>query len=215
MTNTKYSLFREENRLTLVIDNPTEETAAMIMQLMGAGIKDLTGLNPVTQEETSVPERKPDAQKTVPQEDGRKENATHSNPVSNEVAEKPAEKPEGNHSMGNTDNGTQETADKAAASLTGQNAEYSYEEILEIVKSNKRIAEIGPVKIAIAIHPYLTDDERRWVLTHMCGKTPEEVAGDNLLPAFKSICNSPKDMVPVANGYVRLLRNKEKQEKQK
>ena len=31
MTNTKYSLYQEENRLTLVIDNPTEETTAMIM----------------------------------------------------------------------------------------------------------------------------------------------------------------------------------------
>ena len=50
MTNTKYSLYQEENRLTLVIDNPTEETTAMIMKLMGAGIKDLTGLNPVKQE---------------------------------------------------------------------------------------------------------------------------------------------------------------------
>ena len=68
MTNTKYSLYQEEKRLTLVIDNPTEETTAMIMKLMGAGIKDLTGLNPVKQEETSVPERKPDAQKTVAQE---------------------------------------------------------------------------------------------------------------------------------------------------
>ena len=68
MTNTKYSLYQEENRLTLVIDNPTEETTAMIMKLMGAGIKDLTGLNPVNQEETSVPERKPDAKKTVAQE---------------------------------------------------------------------------------------------------------------------------------------------------
>ena len=47
MTNTKYSLYQEENRLTLVIDNPTEETTAMIMKLMGAGIKDFTGLNPV------------------------------------------------------------------------------------------------------------------------------------------------------------------------
>ena len=33
MTNTKYSLYQEENRLTLVIDNPTEETTAMIMKL--------------------------------------------------------------------------------------------------------------------------------------------------------------------------------------
>lgn len=183
MTNTKYSLYQEENRLTLVIDNPTEETTAMIMKLMGAGIKDLTGLNPVKQEETSVPERKPDAKKTVAQE--QEENA---------------------------DAGTQEkVADEAAVPPTGQNAKYSYEELLEIVKSNKRIAEIGPVEIAVAIHPYLTDDEQRLVLINMCGKTPEEVAGDKLMIAFKSVCSSTKDMIPLANGYVRLLRGKEKQ----
>lgn len=187
MTNTKYSLYQEENRLTLVIDNPTEETTAMIMKLMGAGIKDLTGLNPVKQEETSVPERKPDAQKTVAQEqEERKEE--------------------------NADAGTQEkVADEAAVPPTGQNAKYSYEELLEIVKSNKRIAEIGPVEIAVAIHPYLTDDEQRLVLINMCGKTPEEVAGDKLMIAFKSVCSSTKDMIPLANGYVRLFRGKEKQ----
>ena len=187
MTNTKYSLYQEEKRLTLVIDNPTEETTAMIMKLMGAGIKDLTGLNPVKQEETSVPERKPDAQKTVAQEqEERKEE--------------------------NADAGTQEkVADETAVPPTGQNAKYSYEELLEIVKSNKRIAEIGPVEIAVAIHPYLTDDEQRLVLINMCGKTPEEVAGDKLMIAFKSVCSSTKDMIPLANGYVRLLRGKEKQ----
>lgn len=187
MTNTKYGLYQEKNRLTLVIDNPTEETAAMIMKLMGAGIKDLTGLNPVKQEETSVPERKPDVQKTVAQEqEERKEE--------------------------NADAGTQEkVADDAAVPPTGQNSKYSYEELLEIVKSNKRIAEIGPVEIAVAIHPYLTDDEQRLVLINMCGKTPEEVAGDKILTAFKSVCSSTKDMIPLANGYVRLLRSKEKQ----
>lgn len=187
MTNTKYSLYQEENRLTLVIDNPTEETTAMIMKLMGAGIKDLTGLNPVKQEETSVPERKPDAQKTVAQEQEEREEE-------------------------NADAGTQEkVADEVAVPPTGQNAKYSYEELLEIVKSNKRIAEIGPVEIAVAIHPYLTDDEQRLVLINMCGKTPEEVAGDKLMIAFKSVCSSTKDMIPLANGYVRLLRGKEKQ----
>ena len=187
MTNTKYGLYQEKNRLTLVIDNPTEETAAMIMKLMGAGIKDLTGLNPVKQEETSVPERKPDVQKTVAQEqEERKEE--------------------------NADAGTQEkVADDAAVPPTGQNSKYSYEELLEIVKSNKRISEIGPVEIAVAIHPYLTDDEQRLVLINMCGKTPEEVAGDKILTAFKSVCSSTKDMIPLANGYVRLLRSKEKQ----
>ena len=39
MTNTKYSLYQEEKRLTLVIDNPTEETTAMIMKLMAPGSK--------------------------------------------------------------------------------------------------------------------------------------------------------------------------------
>lgn len=207
MTNTKYSLYREENRLTLVIDNPTEETAAMIMQLMGAGIKDLTGLNPVKQEETSAPERNPDAQKTVPQEGGKEENVKPSKPVSNEPAEKT------DKSSGSTETGTQETADQAAN--PSKKEKYSYEELLEIVKSNKRIAEIGPVNIAVAIHPYLTDDERRQVLIKMCGKTQEDVAGnDKLLFAFKEICNSPKNMIPLANGYVRILRDREKQNSQ-
>lgn len=208
MTNTKYNLYQEPNRLTLVVDNPTETTVELLMKIMGAGIKDLTGLNPVKQEEVSVPNRNPDVQKTVPQEDRKEENATHSNSVPNGQVEKPAEKPEETHSAGNTDNGAQEAADQAK---TTANNEYSYEELLEIVKSNRRISEIGPVKIAVAIHPYLTDDEQRWVLTNMCGKTQEEVAGDKLLDAFTSICNSPKDMIPVANGYVRLLRSKEKQ----
>lgn len=205
MTNTKYSMYREENRLTLVIDNPTEETATMIMKLMGAGIKDLTGLNPVKQEETSVPERNPDAQKTVTTE----EKAEYPKPVPNESAEKPEE----DKSSGNADSGTQEAAADQTANHPKE--EYSYEELLEIVKSNKRIAEIGPVKIAIAIHPYISNEERRHVLVSMCGKTQEEVAGDDkLLAAFKKICNSPKDMIPLANGYVRILRSREKQNSQ-
>ena len=206
MTNTKYSLYREENRLTLVIDNPTEETAAMIMKLMGAGIKDLTGLNPIKQEETSVPERNPDAQKTVPQEGGKEENVKPSKPVSNE----PAKKPEEDNSSGNTEIGTQETAADQTANPS-KKEKYSYEELLEIVKSNKRIAEIGPVNIAIAIHPYLTDDEKRKVLMEMYEKKQEEVAGDKLLTALKKVCNSQKDMIPLANGYVRVLRSRERQ----
>ena len=50
MEQTGYKIFKEDNRLTLVIDNPTSETVTLVMQLFGAGIKDLTGLDPVKQE---------------------------------------------------------------------------------------------------------------------------------------------------------------------
>ena len=85
MEQTGYKIFKEDNRLTLVIDNPTSETVALIMQLFGAGIKDLTGLDPVKQEPMTVPSEKPVSEKEVAEpvtEQETKETATESQQVS-------------------------------------------------------------------------------------------------------------------------------------
>ena len=42
---TKYQFFKEENRLTLVIDNPSVMTEELIKTLVGAEVHNMIGLN--------------------------------------------------------------------------------------------------------------------------------------------------------------------------
>jgi len=52
---TKYQFFKEENRLTLVIDNPSDKTEELIKTLIGAEVHDMIGLNKVENEEPETP----------------------------------------------------------------------------------------------------------------------------------------------------------------
>lgn len=52
---TKYQFFKEENRLTLVIDNPSVMTEELIKTLVGAEVHNMIGLNKVENEEPETP----------------------------------------------------------------------------------------------------------------------------------------------------------------
>lgn len=207
MEQTGYKIFKEDNRLTLVIDNPTSETVALIMQLFGAGIKDLTGLDPVKQEPVTVPSEKPVSEKEVAEsvtEQETKETATESQQVSEttpvlETGETVAKKESVTED--------EQSEEEKKKQISG----YSYQEICDIVKSNKKILELGPVKIAVAIHPYLTEEEIKKILI-TCGKTKEELStAEGYKLALSEVVNSKKTVAILANGYVRAIRGREKE----
>lgn len=207
MEQTGYKIFKEDNRLTLVIDNPTSETVALIMQLFGAGIKDLTGLDPVKQEPMTVPSEKPVSEKEVAEsvtEQETKETATESQHVSEttpvlETGETVAKKESVTED--------EQSEEEKKKQISG----YSYQEICDIVKSNKKILELGPVKIAVAIHPYLTEEEIKKILI-TCGKTEEELStAEGYKLALSEVVNSKKTVSILANGYVRAIRGREKE----
>lgn len=204
MEQTGYKIFKEDNRLTLVIDNPTSETVTLVMQLFGAGIKDLTGLDPVKQEPMTLPSEKPVSEKEVTEpvtEQETKETATESQQVSETTP------------MLETDEtvAKEESVTEAEEEKKKQISGYSYQEICDIVKSNKKILELGPVKIAVAIHPYLTEEEIKKILI-TCGKTEEELStAEGYKLALSEVVNSQKTVAILANGYVRTIRGREKE----
>lgn len=206
MEQTGYKIFKEDNRLTLVIDNPTSETVALIMQLFGAGIKDLTGLDPVKQEPVTVPSEKPVSEKEVAEsetEQETKETATESQQISETT---PVEDGE---TVVKEESATEE--EQSEEEKKKQISGYSYQEICDIVKSNKKILELGPVKIAVAIHPYLTEEEIKKILI-TCGKTEEELStAEGYKLALSEVVNSKKTVAILANGYVRAIRGREKE----
>lgn len=206
MEQTGYKIFKEDNRLTLVIDNPTSETVALIMQLFGAGIKDLTGLDPVKQEPMTVPSEKPVSEKEVAEpvtEQETKETATELQQVSETT---PVEDGE---TVVKEESATEE--EQSEEEKKKQISGYSYQEICDIVKSNKKIVELGPVKIAVAIHPYLTEEEIKKILI-TCGKTEEELSTEEGYKlALSEVVNSKKTVAILANGYVRTIRGREKE----
>lgn len=209
MEQTGYKIFKEDNRLTLVIDNPTSETVALIIQLFGAGIKDLTGLDPVKQEPMTVPSEKPVSEKEVAEpvtEQETKETATESQQVSETTPVLEADE-----TVVKEESATEDEQSESEEEKKKQISGYSYQEICDIVKSNKKIVELGPVKIAVAIHPYLTEEEIKKILI-TCGKTEEELSTEEGYKlALSEVVNSKKTVAILANGYVRTIRGREKE----
>lgn len=85
---TKYQFFKEENRLTLVIDNPSDKTEELIKTLIGAEVHDMIGLNKVENEEPETPPIPDESSKVMDSETVAEQEVKSSKPEKKNPEEK-------------------------------------------------------------------------------------------------------------------------------